>query len=897
MSPKVHEFMGRLKSLFQKPRRDREMAEELAFHQDLLREKLLRQGIPESQVERDVRRTFGNPARWHERLRELWQFRTLENLLRDVAFSLRLLRKSPGFTAIALLTLALGVGANTAVFSLVNGLLLRPLPVPQADRLAVVGIVQGGPMVTSSFPAPFFRALESKHDIFEQVFAFDFKKMQVRGQTSSENVPGMLVSGSYFSALRTPPLLGRYLTPQDDQPGGSPSGPAVVLSEDFWKTWFDRAPNVVGSTLQIANTSFTVVGVMPKRFIGADPTQRPSLFVPLAEEPIVDAPTDLIKDGYHAWWLTVMGRLQPGVSLQQANAALLPISSPILHDTVPDAGWIARKEKQQFHFIAEPGSRGFTYVRSAFKSPLMALFAMCGGILLLACMNLTSLLMARAHSRERELATRLAMGATRGRLIQQLMIDSFLVSVLGTLLGLALAPAVSQSLAAMLASGAGRDVFIDTSIDLRVLGFAALAAFAASLLIGLVPALRATSGSLNEQIKDGQHAAQKPSRHLFSKSMLAAEVALALLLVVSAGLLATSLTRLYRTQVGFDPAGVENVALAMDKQPLDGDALMQFYRQFGDNLSHAPGVASVSFAAIVPLTHIVWDDSYARPGEPAQDLYANSVGPGYFRTMRIPLLEGREFQWEDTKATGLKVVLNHAAATLLFPGQNALGQTIVQDPKKPPYEVVGVVGDAKYEDLRTAAPAAAYFPITQSVEAKPSYTAVVRFSGPLAPMATAARALTARLAPQIPSPEFISMATIVDNSIGSERVMALLSVFFAACALLVTAIGLYGTLSYSTARRTSEIGIRIALGARRAGVVALVFRENAVVALAGCAAGLAAAIAASRVLSTFLYETSPRDPWILFCSVGALTAIASAASLLPAIRASLIEPITAIRCE
>jgi predicted permease len=898
MAGKLHEFMGRFKSLFQKSRHDREMAEELEFHQRLLREKLLRQGVPPTQVEKTLRNTFGNPARWHERLRELWQFRTVENLLRDLTFSVRMLKKSPGFTAVALLTLALGVGANAAVFSLINGLLLRPLAVPHSDQLAVIGMDRGQAELSYSFPAPFFRSLESRHEVFQSVFAFFSEKMLVRGQSANESIQGMLVSGDYFPALQTQPQLGRYLTSADDRVGGNPEGLAVVISDHFWGSWFNRSPNVLGSKLQIANTTFIVVGVMPKRFTGADPMRRPEIFVPLADEPIIDAPGSMIKDGPHAWWLTVMARAQPGVTLQQVNAALMPMSMPIARESVTEADPLAQLEKSHFHFVATSGARGFTYIRFFFSKPLIALFAMCAGILLLACLNLASLLMARGAARERELATRLAMGATRRRLVQQLLVESMLLAVLGTAIGLAVAPLVSQSLATMLLSAnAGEGVFLDTSIDIRVLGFAVVAVFLATVLVGLMPALQATSGSLNEHIKDGQHATAGHKRELLQPIMLASEVGLALMLVVGAGLLSTSLFRLFTSGAGFNPKGVVNISLSVEKQPLDGDALVRLYQQYGEALSHQPGVTSVSFARIIPLTHYVWDDDHARPGGATHDLYMNGIAPNYFQTMSIPLLQGRDFRWGDTTPTGLKIIINQAAAKLFFATQSPIGQHLLRGQKKTDFEVIGVVGDAKYEDLRSAAPPAAYVPIMQIDDKKPSYNAVVRTSGPMAPLASAARTLAARMAPEIPAPVLTSMERVVEDSVSTEWVMALLSLFFAACALLVSGIGLYGTLAYSTARRTSEIGIRMALGARRAGVIALVFRRNVAIAGAGLAIGLTIAILASRALASFLYETSPRDPWILIGSVAALATVAAAASLLPALRAARIEPITAIRCE
>ena len=899
MIPGLHEFFGRLKSIFRKRQMDSEMSAELEFHQAMLREKLLRQGIPQSQVNSALHRTFGNSARWHERLRELWQFRRLENFLRDLIFSLRLLRKSPGFTVVALLTLTLGVGANTAIFSLINGLLLRPLPVPHAEQLAVLRMEEGGPGPNYSFITPFFRSLEARHDIFANVFAYNPDTLQIKGQSGNEDVPGVLVSGQFFQALQTPPLIGRYLTPEDDQRGGSPQGLAVVISEGFWQRWFNRAPDAVGRKLVIANVPFIVVGVMPKRFVGADPTQRPEIFAPLSADPIIDAPRNHIDEGIHAWWLTVIARMQPGTGLAQANAALLTVSNPILHEASTDAGFITDEERGHFHFDAEPGARGYVYARELFRKPLVAMLSMCAGILLLACLNLASLLMARGRARERELATRLAMGASRQRLIHQLLVESLLIAAMGTVLGLVAGPLASRFLAAMLVSASGSHaVQLDTSLDFRVFFFAAVIAIVATVLIGLVPALEATGGDLNQHIKEGQYANRGHERRkLLPKVLMASEVALALILVTGAGLLATSLVKLYRSGAGFDPRGVVNLAFTMDKQQLDGDALMQVYHQIGDDLSHQPGVKSVSFQFIVPLSHRGWNGRFSALGGKPAMMFQNSVGPEYFETMRIPMLMGREFRWSDTNASGLKMILNQSAAKLFFPDRDAVGRQVIDSHDKTAYEVIAVVADAKYRDMRTPAPPQGYVPMQQDDRPKASFNAVVRTDGPQAPLVAAARSIATRLAPTIPSPEMTTMSDVVDQAMITERMMAILAVYFAGCALLVTAIGLYGTLAYSTARRTSEIGIRIALGAQRAGVVALVFRENAVVAVIGSVAGLIIATLASRTLASFLYQTSPRDPWILAGSVAALAAIASAASLLPAIRAARIEPITAIRCE
>ena len=899
MAPGLHEFLLRMKALFSKRRMERDMADELSFHQAMLREKLARQGIASVDLDRMTQRRFGRSAKWHERLREQWQFRSLESLGRDVSYSVRVLRKSPGFTCVAILTLALGVGANTTVFSIINGLLLRPLPVAASHQLVVLGTDDSSMRENYSFSAPLFRGLEHRCRAFSVVFAFNHTRMQVKGNNGSENVEGQIVSGDFFSALEVPPLLGRTLTAADDVKGGNPAGFGVVITEGFWQRWFNRVPNVIGQKLTIDNTLFTVVGVMPKRFIGADPLDRPELFVPMATEPVIHGARSVTGAGFHAWWLNVMARMKPEATLEQAKAEVLASTNPVLHEVIPDAKWVAGREQRQFRFTAEAGSTGFTYIRMFFRKPLIAVFAMCGGVLLLACLNLASLLMARGTARQKELATRLAMGATRRRLLQQLLVESFLIAVTGTAAGLAISPLVGQSLSALLLGGRS-ETHIDTSLDLRVFSFAALAAIVAALLIGLLPAMRAISSSLNQQMKLGQHTTLAHERQTdLPRFIMAAEVALALMLVVGAGLLASSLVRLYNTGTGFDPRGVENIAFSMDQQPLKGEALMQFYRQVGEGLSHQPGVKSVSFAWIIPLAHMQWDEDLSAADGKAHNIYQNSVAPAYFETMRIRFYSGRDFQWDDSAATGRKMILNQSAVKVLFPDGNAIGQTVTkkQGDKALRYEVIGAVGDAKYENLRSASPPTAYVPISQNDEEIRSYNAVVRTDGPSAPLVGASHALTEQIEPGIPMPEMTAMSDTVRDSMSAERMMALLSVFFAICALMVTAIGLYGTLAYATARRVGEIGIRMALGARRAQVARMVFIENAAVALAGTGVGVAAALIASRALATFLYGTSSRDPWVYAGSVSALALIASLASLLPALRAAGLQPMDAIRCE
>jgi predicted permease len=890
--------LNRFCNLFRRDKVDEDIEEEFRFHIEARARHNLDAGMKADAARHNARRRFGSATLAKERAHEMNIILPLETIGRDLRYALRQLRRSPGFAVTAIVTLALGLGANTAVFSLIDALLLRPLPVPHSGELAVFEYFRSDVEDKGySFSAPMERALERRHEAFDAVGAFSSRMLQVRGASGNVRVRGAIVSGQFFEALEVQPLLGRVLTLQDDQKGGGSGGFAVVISEGFWQSWFNRTPDVLGRQVTIANAPFTVAGVMPRSFIGADSTQPAEIYAPLWAEPVIDAPYNNIAAGYHSSWLRVIARRKAGVTLERANAALAAASSAIVDETAAgDGKWMKRAHEQHFTIAAEPGSTGYSRLRARFSRPLIVVFSLCGAMLLLACFNLASLLMARAAARERELATRLAMGATRRRLIGQLMAGSVLIASLGTTAGLLVAPLVSHALAGMIA-GSSPYTSIDATPDARIFAFVALAAAASCLLIGLMPAVRATSKNLNEQIKSGtQRSSANERRRMLPRALMGLEVAVALILVVGAGLLATSLVRLYRTGLGFDAKGLAFLRLDMGKQGLDGDALRRWYREYGEATKHQPGVEDVSFAEQTPMDGNVWTSTYKTPLAGDRDLYMNRVSPGYFSAMRIPLLAGRDFAWSDTLSTGKKIILSQKTAKILFPCLNPIGRRVDKD--KESMEVIGVAGDIRYASIREDSPPEAYLSITQDDGPKPSYFAVVRLGGAAAdPVAAAARLLTARMAPDIPAPVMITMSTQLDESISSERMMAMLAVFFAVCALVVTAVGLYGTLAYATARRTGEIGVRMALGARRIEVLTMVFRENAWIAASGSVVGLAVALMASRVLASFLYGLSTRDPWVIAGSVAVLAVVSSAASMIPALRAARIQPIEALRSE
>ncbi|HZD78090.1 MAG TPA: ABC transporter permease, partial [Acidobacteriaceae bacterium] len=751
MSHRLRAFRLRLTALLHHRRQQREYAEELAFHQHMLRERLEREGASSVDLDPATRRTFGNPSRLREQLSELRQFTHLENILRDLAYAARVLRKSPGFTLTAILTIALGIGASTAIFSLINALLLRPLPVPDAHQLVVFGYKQDSP----SFPdlsAPLFRQLERDHAAFSDVFATSGTQLQIGAAGGSSLVSGALVSGQYFRALQTAPLFGRYLNPADDRPE-APSGLTAVVSERYWRNVLHRDPHAVGRKLLANQVLFTIVGVMPKRFTGTDPTQHPQIFLPLATEPLIDAPYNNIANGYRSWWLTTMGRMKPAVTLAQANASLASVTRTVLDGKNDDAegaaDWLKDARTQHFRLAAESGSTGFAWLRQLYRKPLQAVLALCGGMLLLACLNLASLLFARAANRRHELATRLAVGASRRRLLQQLLLESLLLAFTGSIAGIASAPFLARSLAILLLGSADSSTHLDTSLDWRVLAAAAGACVLATLVIGVAPALDATGRSLNAQLKARSLSRADLRTGLLPRLLLSAQIALALVLVIGAGLISTSLLRMYRTGAGFDPHHIDLVSLGMSRQPLEGDPLVRLYRSLQDRIAALPGVRDAGIFSVIPFSGSTMWNSYSMPGgKNTPQLYSNWISPQYFQTMRIPLLAGRSFAWTDTLATGKKIILGRSAAAAIFPHQNALGQRV--DTGKDAMQVIGIVGDVKYDDIRKPAPFEAYYPITQNDDKKPSYTFVVRSEGPAAPFAAAVRTIIARGVPEIP---------------------------------------------------------------------------------------------------------------------------------------------------
>lgn len=893
-SEHLRQTLTRLRALFLRKQLEQDLDEELAFHRSMREGQIQRDdGLPQEAAHIAASRTIGSEAKWKDYCRDAWRFNWLEEFLQDLRYGARTLRKSPSFTAVALLTLALAVGANTAVFSLVNTLLLRPLNSPDSHRLMLLRMAPGEGY---SFSYPLFRQIEHDQQVFSEVFAFAGHGFHVQGTGGVEEVSGSMVSGSFFAAFRVPPETGRYLIPSDDVQGGAP---VVVVSSRFRDRFFGSGAAVIGRHVVLDRVDFTIVGVMPAHFQGAEPLNRRELYIPLALEPLVDAPFNSIAGGIHSWWMRVGGRVRPGVSPEAANQWLHRGSSNILHRVIQDPKWtFNHRTRDQIYLAADAGAGGYSYLRFRFRRSLLVLMGLVLVVLLVASLNLASLLLARSAARERELATRFALGASRSRVMRQLLTESLLLTCCGAGIGVAMSPALVRVLITYL-SQSDLTLAFDASPDWRVLAFTAVVSIVAAVITGLTPALRSTGRDLRDRMHDHRSSANESARTpLGLRILLGSEIACALVLVTGAALLAQSLIRIHSAPLGFNPANVTVHALNLQKSTRTPQAKIALYHDLQAQLSSDSGTKFVSFTSVLPVSGSVWTRDLTVPGKAGVGVWWSSVGPQYFEAMGTRLLAGRDFRWSDDEQATPVVIVNRAAARALYGEDAPVGKPVrlEEGATAPPAQIIGVVEDAKYEDVRTAAPPTAYAPMTQNLsDQMPSYTVVVRSPAPAVEVVTRVRDTIRRLAPEVPAPVALSMTDQLDEAISSERMMSMLSSFFAALALLITAIGMYGTLSYTTARRTSEIGIRMALGARPAQVISLILNQNVLLTAAGALVGVVLSLAGARIIESFLFETPARNGSILLISTAVLILIGGIASLLPALRAAKIDPLTAIR--
>jgi predicted permease len=823
--------------------------------------------------------------------------------MNDLKFAFRQLLKNPGFTAVAVLTLALGIGANTAIFSLLDAVLLKTLPIKHPELLVAVSpSAPGQPGRGIPFSYPVFREFREKNAVFSGVFAYSGLPMSMSGGGQTERVLGELVSGNYFAVLGVNPHLGRHFTEADDQAPGA--HPIAVLSFNFWQRRFGANPGVVGQTISLNGYPFTVVGVAEQGFHGLHVGVAPDVRVPIMMNDQVrpGGPPGIFENRENLW-LAVVARLKPSLSLEQAQAGADTVFQIIREPDVRRNQGDTADDRfgKSIRIQLDPAKNGVaSNLTRQFGQPLCVLMYLVGVVLLIACVNVANLLLARAATRQKEIAVRLALGAGRFRLVRQLLTEGFLLSALGGVLGLIFARWGTDLLLGFLPQGR-IPLMLEIKPDLRVLGFTLAVTLLTGLLFGLAPALQATRPDLIPSLKHETAVFSVGHRRWELRRLLVVlQVALSLVLLVGAGLFARSLRNLRAVDDGYHTDQVVTLALDPAQSGYQAEQLRTFYDQLSERVAALPGVKTATYTYYVPMSGgfsrygIEVPGYQPRPGE-EMGVLQNQIAAEFFATFGIPLLLGREFSAQDTPESPKVVIVNDSLARRFFGAESPLGRRITLENFKD-LEIVGVVADAKYRTLKEALPQTAYLPFSQ-YDTLRERTLCVRAAGSASALVAALRREVRGLDPQLPVFNVKTFAEQISESVSRERLVALLSSFFGFFALLLAALGLYGVMACGVARRTREIGIRMALGAQASNVLWLVLRETLLLVCAGVAVGLPVALAVTRLTEGLLFGLTPNDPLTLALAVAVMVVMAALAGYLPARRAVNVDPINALRHE
>jgi len=878
MRERVSVFWLRLKSLVLRRKLESDLDEELAFHLAMLAEK---RGI-------DSRRQFGNAANVRERCRDLWTFAVLETLWRDLRYAIRTLAKTPAFTMVAVVSLALGIGANTAIFSLMDVMLLRSVPVknPQALVEFVRADADGSRM--TNLPYPVYDYFRRDRGALADVLAITPSDAAFQDTASSQPAAAHEVSGSFFPSLGVSPLMGRTIGPDDDRAGAA--NRVAVISYAFWARRFGRDPSILGSAMRRSGERFTIVGIMPPSFFGLDRGAAPDLWVPLATDP----------DPGEVW---VLGRLRPGVSVEGARVQLEPLFRQALESMRGMLAESAERERSSFlsqRLLVNPAAEGTSGIRWTYwdqLSTMKTLIGLSGLVLLIACANLANLLMARSAARSREIAIRIALGAGRWRLVRQLLTENLTVSLAGGGLGVLAAGWGHRLLLGFLVRDPS-GVALDFELNYRVMTFGLMLSAITGLLFGLMPAIRATRADVYGAIRSGT--GQKSAWNiLLAKGVLAVQIGLSMVLLLGAGLFARSLRNLGAADLGLTR---ENLLL-MDVRPAarSPQARQQFWADLTGRLSVLPGVRGMALAGDAVFGNGGWNQTVwiARPGQPPQDSHVsmNVVGPGFFATAGIPVLTGREFGEQDRENAPLVAVVNQTFARRYFANENPVGKRFSDRRRElDRYQIVGVVGDAKYGSVRETPQPMEFQPVGQRAALDSSVLHVRTISDPAA-LAPSIRAEIQALDSDAVVSDVRTLPQIVRGQLRQDRMFATLASFFALLALALGAIGIYGIVAYRVAQRTAEIGLRMALGAQQRDVLWLVLRETLMVLGAGAIVGIPAALAAARLAKSLLFGLQPSDPLTVVCATAILFGVGTLAGFIPARRAARLAPTLALRSE
>jgi predicted permease len=904
------EVRRRLYMLLHRGRFQHELDEEMRLHLELRRQQQIASGLTPEAAQRSAQQRFGNVTRIKEESHMTWGWDWLETFRQDAGYGLRSMLRTPAITVVALISLALGIGANTAIFSFLDAMMLRSLPVRNPQQLVKLG-VEDWNGITDSFACtelysyPFYRQFQRKNAVFSDTAAIFSLMNDVHGfvdnRQESEMIHVQTVSGTYFQTLGVGAQMGRMLNDGDDSSEGD--HPVVVISDGFWKRKLGSDPSVLKHTLKLGKTVFDIVGVAPAEFFGTKVGEAPDAWAPLSMAQTIPPGWGRYK-GNFSESLYILGRLKPGVTMEQATANVNVLFPQILR-SFPDAKLsqenLARLGRTRVQL--ETMARGLSDLRHTYSEPLKILMAIVALVLLIACANIANLLLARSTARARELAVRQALGARRSRIIRQLLTESLLLALAGGALGIGLAAAANRLLLGMISPGAD-SVPLDVSLNLRLLAFTFAVTVCTALLFGTLPALRATRLQLADSLKSGRGASSAAGRTPMAKILVVSQVALSLVLMVSACLFVRTLVNLNRVDAGFNKENV--LRLNIDSAVAgykDGDPrLTTLFKEIEERVNGLPGVQAASFSAFT-FNEGSWNSLIRVPRIPVNrsvNVKHNVIGDAYFKAMQIPILAGRSFGPQDTATSQHVTVISEHMARNLFPAGSPIGRTYFigsDDGVDPPLEeqVIGVARDVKFDDLEEPSAYIDYLPYTQREWSFGDFE--VRYSGDFSAISNEVQQAIHAVDRRLPITGITTLDEQVARSFTNQTIIAELSAFFALVAVFLSCIGLYGLMSYLVSRRTGEIGIRMALGANRSEVAWRVMREIGLLVLAGIVIGLPVTLAGIRLVRNMLYGLNGTDPFSLIAAIGLLLFAGIASGYLPARRASRVDPVVALRHE
>ena len=827
--------------------------------------------------------------------------------LGDLRFGLRQLRLNPTFTLVAVASLALGIGANTAIFQLIDAIRLRSLPVGKSQELGYIDFAKGSRRSgwwstrSATFTSNLWDTVRRQQQAFSSMIAWSATRFNLSQEGKGRYAEGLFVSGDFFNMLQIPAAVGRVFSAQDDQPGcGSPG---AVIGYSFWQSEFNGDPEVTNRSVRLDGRPFPVIGVAAPGFFGVEIGHKFDVAIPLCADPFFWEPGKGRITTPTAWWLSFMGRLKPGWTIQRANAQLQAASPAIMRETLPPSyradtakGYLANK------LVVTPGATGVSQLRRQYQDPLWILLATTALVLLIACANLANLLLARASVREREIAVRQAIGASRARLVRQLLSESLLLAILGMALGVVLAEILSRGLIGFL-STAENQMFVGLQFDWRVLAFTAGLAMLTCMLFGLVPALRATRVAPASVMRaSGRGLTAGRERFSLRRALVVIQVAMSLVLLAGALLFVRSLQKLLAIDPGFRPEGIVAVSVDYRAAHFPKERIAEIRRETLEKLRSRTGAMAAGQVDMTPVSGSGWDQNAWADGSAGRriDTLFNRCGPGYFRTMGTAFVAGRDFDEHDNLTSPKVAIVNEQFGREIFHGKNPVGLSFRREESadKPDtvFLVVGLVRNTKYYELREDFRPIAFVPEDQDDDPSPGGNFVLRTNAPLGEFYRAAEQAVAEIHPGL-AIEFSVLTTQIKNSLMRDRLMATLAGAFGLLAGTLAVLGLYGVIAYMVARRRNEIGVRIALGATRGQVIALVLREAALLLVIGLALGTAAAAWAGRAAATLVYGMTPHDPVTLGAAVALLAIVALFASYGPAWRAARLQPMDALRDE